>query len=105
VVDLSLALNGAEHAALHVLLFTLRERINEPFALSLVSCCCRIALGELARAATDEHRGALVRREPQERSPLSHARRPPGRPGAEPAREYPTWRASRLIAAEALRIE
>ncbi|MEO5729742.1 MAG: contractile injection system protein, VgrG/Pvc8 family [Byssovorax sp.] len=37
MVNLSLALDGAEHAALHVLRFTLRERINEPFALSLVA--------------------------------------------------------------------
>ena len=37
MVDLSLALDGAEHAGLRVLRFTLRERINEPFALSLVA--------------------------------------------------------------------
>lgn len=39
-------------------------------------------------------RRALLRREPQERSPLNHL-----------AREYPAWRASQLVAAEALRVE
>jgi type VI secretion system secreted protein VgrG len=37
VVDLSLDLDGAEHAALRVLRFTLHEHINEPFALSVVT--------------------------------------------------------------------
>ena len=36
MADLSLAHEGAADATLHVLRFTLRERINEPFALSLV---------------------------------------------------------------------
>jgi type VI secretion system secreted protein VgrG len=37
VVDLSLDLDGAEHAALRVLRFTLHEHLNEPFALSVVT--------------------------------------------------------------------
>ena len=37
LLTLTLALDGAEQAALRVLRFTLRERVNEPFALSLVA--------------------------------------------------------------------
>ncbi len=37
MVALSLVLDGAEHVALRVLRFTLQERLNEPFALSLVA--------------------------------------------------------------------